>query len=57
MMRAGPSTPLGLLLAQFGPDVIVTDADTLAGVSVDHRKLYQGKALALALPRSTEEVA
>ena len=57
MMRAGPSTPLGLLLAQFGSDVIVTDADTLAGVSVDHRKLYQGKALALALPRSTEEVA
>lgn len=57
MMPGGPTNPLGQLLSQFGSDVIVTDPNTLAGVNVDHRKLYQGRALALALPRSTEEVA
>lgn len=45
------------LLQKLGPDVIRTDPDQLAPVSVDHRQLYQGRALALALPRSVEEVS
>ena len=57
MMRQGASSPLGQLLQRFGPEVIVTEPQTLATVSVDHRKLYQGCALALALPRSVEEVS
>ncbi len=57
MMPAGPSSALGQLLSRFGSDVIVTTPDVLAGISVDHRKLYPGRALALALPRSTVEVA
>ena len=57
MMPAGPSSALGQLLSRFGSEVIATSADVLAGISVDHRKLYPGRALALALPRSTSEVA
>lgn len=45
------------LLQKFGPELIHTDPDLLATVSVDHRQLYRGRALALALPRSVEEVS
>jgi len=57
MMPGGAGSPLQQLIAQFGSSVIVIDASQLAAVNVDHRKLYQGKALALALPRSTAEVS
>lgn len=57
MMRGGAATPLQQLVAQFGSEVIVTEAAQLAAVSVDHRRLYAGKALALALPRDTSEVS
>lgn len=57
MMPGGASTPLSQLLRRFGPEVIITEPQTLATVSVDHRKLYQGRALALALPRSVDEVS
>jgi FAD/FMN-containing dehydrogenase len=57
MMYAEPSSALGQLLSRFGSEVIVTAPDVLAGVSVDHRKLYPGRALALALPSSTSDVS
>ncbi|MEY3713508.1 MAG: putative glycolate oxidase subunit GlcD [Pseudomonadota bacterium] len=57
MMNTTASTPLGQLLSRFGNEVIITAADVLDGISTDHRKLYVGRALALALPRTTAEVA
>ncbi len=57
MMNTTVSSPLGQLLSRFGSEVIVTAPDVLEGISTDHRKLYEGRALALALPRSTAEVA
>ena len=57
MMPGGAASPLQQLIARFGTDLIVTDATALAAVNVDHRKLYQGRALALALPRTTTEVS
>lgn len=56
-MYAGASSMLGQLLSRFGAEVIVTAPDILESISVDHRNLYTGRALALALPRSTTEVA
>lgn len=57
MMPAGGSTPLQQLLARFGTDLISLEREALAAVSTDHRRLYAGRALALALPRSTAEVS
>jgi FAD/FMN-containing dehydrogenase len=57
MMPGGAGSPLQQLIAQFGTTVIVTDPGQLAAVNVDHRKLYEGRALALALPRDTAEVS
>lgn len=57
MMPGGAASPLQQLIARFGPDVILTDNSTLAAVNVDHRRLYQGRALALALPRNTAQVS
>jgi len=56
-MMPGPGSPLALLGALVGPDVLRTDAAELAPVLEDHRHLYRGLALALALPRSVEDVA
>ena len=56
-MMPGGSSPLALLAALCGPDVIRTGASDLEPVQQDHRRLYQGRALALALPRSVEDVA
>lgn len=51
----------GLAVAQLasllGTDCVRTDADELAPLLVDHRGLYRGKAAALVLPRSVEQVA
>jgi len=57
MMPTGPTTVLGHLQAQLGSDLLCTDPGMLDAVRIDHRRLYQGKPLALALPRSTAEVA
>ena len=57
MMPGGAASPLQQLVARFGTGVIVTDPGQLDAVSTDHRRLYPGKALALALPRSTAEVS
>lgn len=57
MMPRGPASPLAQLVARFGTEVIVTDPTALEATAVDHRRLYRGKPLALALPRSTTEVS
>jgi D-lactate dehydrogenase (cytochrome) len=40
-----------------GPDGILTDAADIAPYLTDHRKLYQGRALAVLLPRSVEQIS
>ena len=57
MMPGGSASPLQQLVARFGTTTIVTDPAQLAAASIDHRRLYPGSALALALPRSTAEVS
>lgn len=41
----------------LGSDGVLTAAVDIEPYLVDHRKLYQGHALAVALPRSVEQVA
>jgi FAD/FMN-containing dehydrogenase len=41
----------------LGTDGLLTTADDVAPFLVDHRQLYHGRALAVALPRTTAEVA
>ena len=41
----------------LGADGLLTAADDVAPFLVDHRRLYHGRALAVALPRTTAEVA
>ena len=57
MISGGAATPLAQLQARFGEALISTDPASLAAASVDHRRLYHGKPLAIALPRSTLEVS
>ena len=45
------------LRALLGPEGLLTDAADVAPLLVDHRRLYQGRALAVALPASVEQVA
>ena len=40
-----------------GPDGILTDAADIAPYLTDHRKLYQGRALAVIAPRSVEQIS
>jgi FAD/FMN-containing dehydrogenase len=40
-----------------GPDGILTDAADVAPYLTDHRKLYQGRALAVIVPRSVEQIS
>ena len=41
----------------LGPDGVLTEATDIAPYLVDHRKLYQGRALAVVQPRSVEQIA
>ena len=41
----------------LGADGVLTEATDIAPYLVDHRKLYQGGALAVLLPRSVEQIA
>jgi FAD/FMN-containing dehydrogenase len=41
----------------LGSDGVLTEAADIEPYLVDHRKLYQGHALAVALPRSVEQVS
>jgi D-lactate dehydrogenase (cytochrome) len=40
-----------------GPDGILTDGADIAPYLTDHRHLYQGRALAVLLPRSVEQIS
>ena len=41
----------------LGPDAVLTEATDTEPFLVDHRHLYRGRALAVVLPRSVEELA
>jgi FAD/FMN-containing dehydrogenase len=45
------------LVEILGTDGVLTDPADIAPYLVDHRKLYQGSALAVVLPRSVEQIA
>jgi FAD/FMN-containing dehydrogenase len=46
-----------LLAALGGADGILTDANDIAPYLTDHRSLYHGRALAVILPRNTEQIS
>ena len=48
---------LARLQALLGPAQLLTDPADFSGSLVDHRQLYRGRALALALPRDVNDVA
>lgn len=57
MMPTGVG-PLGALQALLGPDVAApVPTDFAQRYLIDHRRLYQGRALALLRPRETAQVA
>lgn len=45
------------LQSLLGNDSLLTDAGDMAPSLTDHRRLYQGRALAVALPRTVEDVS
>lgn len=45
------------LVEIVGRDSILTDAADIAPYLTDHRKLYQGRALAVIVPRSVEQIS
>jgi FAD/FMN-containing dehydrogenase len=45
------------LAAKLPPDTLLEDAEQIAPYLIDHRGLYQGQALTVALPRTVEDVA
>lgn len=56
-MMQGSGSSLTMLRALVGEDVLTADAATLAPWETDHRRLFRGKALALARPRDTATVS
>jgi len=52
-----PGAGLESLRGEVGADVLVQDPDLMAPYLTDHRRLYQGRALAVALPRTVDEVS
>jgi FAD/FMN-containing dehydrogenase len=54
----GGAGPLVMLQALLGPEVVAAvRSDEVERYLVDHRRLYHGRALAIARPRSTEQVS
>jgi len=53
---AGTADPLDALRTRLGPGRLLTGDAQLAPYLVDFRKLYQGRALGVALPQSVAEV-
>jgi FAD/FMN-containing dehydrogenase len=45
------------LRALLGADAVLTRAEEIEPFEIDHRRLYRGRALAVLLPRSVEQVA
>ena len=56
MNPAAPELLAGLR-AILGAEGVLTDAADCAPYLADHRRLYQGRALAVLLPRSPGEVS
>jgi FAD/FMN-containing dehydrogenase len=54
---AAPSTLRESLHASIGPGVLLESAEDAASLLTDHRGLFQGRALAVAMPRTVEEVS
>ena len=54
---ADPESLLESLRATVAAGVLLSDPADIAPFLADHRRLYQGRALAVALPRSVEEVS
>jgi FAD/FMN-containing dehydrogenase len=52
-----PAARQAQLIALLGVDGVLIDSADMAPLLVDHRKLYQGAAFAVALPRTVEEVS
>ncbi len=48
---------IGELRQLLGDDGLLTAADDIAPYLTDHRRLYQGRALGVALPRTTAQVS
>ena len=48
---------LGTLREVLGADGVLTDPADTAPFLTDHRRLFRGRALAIALPRSVEQIA
>jgi len=57
MMQGGAQTPLQHLTMLLGADGIVTEPSALEAVNVDQLRAYRGRALCVALPRSTADVS
>lgn len=57
MAHPDPDALLADLQAAFPGDLLRTAREELAPHETDHRRLYHGRALALALPRNTGEVS
>jgi FAD/FMN-containing dehydrogenase len=59
-MSVNPKDPVALraqLTQLLGADSVMIDGADMAPLLVDHRKLYQGAAFAVALPRTVQEVS
>lgn len=52
-----PETLRAQLRSLLGADGVLTEPDATGPFEIDHRKLYRGRALAVLLPRSVEQVA
>jgi len=53
----GPEDRRLALSEILGPDALLTDAQDVEPFLTDHRRLYHGVALAVAVPRSVEQVS
>jgi FAD/FMN-containing dehydrogenase len=56
MMQGGAQMPLQHLTTLLGADCISTEPSALEAANVDQLRSYRGRALCIALPRSTEDV-
>src|SRR4051794_28479527 len=54
---ADPAAMLDSLRSAAGPGVLLVDAVAGAALQTDHLRRYHGRALAIALPRTVDEVA
>ncbi|MGB8328447.1 MAG: FAD-binding oxidoreductase [Steroidobacteraceae bacterium] len=55
-MAARGSDPVGALRSLAGADSVLTERGEVEPYVVDHLRLYRGRALAVVLPRSADEV-